>query len=136
MQYSSTAQLQEGEGNALDLNVPQTLAGHLQRISIFIPCFFPIEYHESENISVDLAGFAECQFLEGIEVNDVGGGEAVRFRGDFKVFGLGGLPAACKSVVLVPRPNGARFFVEPESGWHIDVDGGRGGRIFVRRAEV
>lgn len=82
---------------------------------------------------MDLAGFAECERLEEIEVDMCG---EPSYSGEVKVSRLGRLPAACTVVVLVPHHGGGDISVVPEFGWHINVEGGPGGRILVRRTGV
>lgn len=115
------------EGFEDDLSLPPALAGNLWCIGLDIVRDLN---QDPESIRVDLARFAECKFLEGVEV-DVGKEHC--YRGELRVSGLGRLPAACKYVVLVPCPGGAGIFVEPEFGWQVNVEGGPGGRVFVHR---
>lgn len=111
----------------LDLDVPLALAGKLRRARLE---FYGDPDDEPVGVKVDLARFAECQLLEEVEVH------VFDFKGEIRICGLDRLPAACKGVVLAPDLEAPGILVEPKVGWRFDVEGGLGGRIFVRRAEV
>lgn len=129
VQYTLETQSHVGEGNP-DLNVPPALARNLRTFTLDIfGSFLP---GEPDSIKVDLSGFAHCKCLEGVEVYV---GDKHCFRGGIRVCGLGRLPAACKGVVLVPYPGGVGMFVEPESGWQVNAEGGPGGKAFWRRSQ-
>lgn len=132
VQYMLMIQPGVANGNP-NLNVPPALAGNLRKIKIDFHGFLPEE--PSGNIKVDLAGFAECQFLEGVEVDL---SREYSPRGEVTVCGLGQLPAACKGVVLVLHPDGGDLYLRRERGWQfdsIDREGGPRSKICVWRVE-